>query len=565
MLPSFLWGPGSSFEGFYRWYQIALFGIGFLALAAYHREQPTARKYLLMWAIVGVQGAYLAFSLFLQGRPIDGGFVNPNYFASFLLVGFSIGLAVALFHREQLHRTAGAAVALAFFFGITQAWSRGATLAALGAAALATIRYARHSARPRLLTAVVLAAMTLAGAAASPALVQKFTDSGARDPYNYLRPKIWLAALQIVRANPVFGIGLDQFRHVSKQYTPAVEGTVARYPKRPGIAHSEYLQYAAEVGLPAVLLLGGLAASLFLAALRRAPTCSRESRPIQEAAILTAASLAIHALVDNNWTTPVMASGLVIFSLGDVLPDRRRTVELRWSSSRMAFAVMAVLLMYAHSTLIPAVGLWFNETGHRALAAGNLEKAELAHRLAVAIVPDHPVFLDNMGAVYLKMYEGSREQRLLDLAEHFYTRAMKSNPNDEAPARHVERVLIQRLTGNREHDLDIHERIVEVDRETLRRDPFNPFVRKNLAEALYNSGKREEAERELATALSLEPNYIPAYLRFAEWELEQGNEQEGESYRRKAIEIATKYHDFEATEVYEALLLGRPESRISRQ
>ena len=106
----------------------------------------------------------------------------------------------------------------------------------------------------------------------------------------------------------LFGAGLGQFFHLSHRYAPALEGGIARYLKRPAIAHSEYLQYAAETGLAATLLLIGLSAWLVCVAARRTKTAPPESRAIQEAALLVALALATHGLVDNNWTVPVIAA-----------------------------------------------------------------------------------------------------------------------------------------------------------------------------------------------------------------------------------------------------------------
>ncbi|PYS39048.1 MAG: hypothetical protein DMG14_15465 [Acidobacteria bacterium] len=92
----------------------------------------------------------------------------------------------------------------------------------------------------------------------------------------------------------------------------------------------------------------------------------------------------------------------------------------------------------------------------------------------------------------------------------------------------------------------------------MRVDPFNPFVRKNLAEALYITGQRNEAEYELARALEFEPNYVPGYLTIARWKNEQDNSEQGQQYLQKAIAVVTKYKDFKTNEPYEALLLGRP-------
>jgi O-antigen ligase len=543
-------------EGFYFWYQFVLFALMFVVLAAQARNRSGSWKQRLLWIVASIQAVYLVAALVLEGRPIKGGFVNPNYFASFLLVGFSIGLAMTAFETHALKRALGFAASLFFFYGITQASSRGATLAALAVAVVAVVRFATRFSISRSWAAVILGALVVGGALVSPSLVRKFADRGQSDPYNYMRPQIWLGDLRLIADHPFFGVGLGQFLYVSRRYTAPLEGGLARYVTRPGIAHSEYLQYAAETGIPATLLIIGLSGYLIGLAIRRSRTVPPECRSTQEAAILVATGLSIHALVDNNWTVPVMAAGLSVFAMADVLPDREWKIDRAWTPFAKAVAAIVLVVVYAHSTLAPAAGLWFGVSGADAFVARDLKKAETDYRTATAILPSHPILLDNTGSLYMALYAQSPKTEWLDLAEEFFSRSIKANPDNEEPQRHLESVLIQRLNGT-EADSAIHPRIAAIDREMLRVDPFNPFTRRNLAEALYRSGRSQEAEQELRHALEVEPNYVPGYLTLARWESERGNRQHAEQYEKQAMDILAKYKDVKNVEPYEALLLGR--------
>ncbi|MBI4472593.1 MAG: hypothetical protein HY646_07985 [Acidobacteria bacterium] len=223
----------------------------------------------------------------------------------------------------------------------------------------------------------------------------------------------------------------------------------------------------------------------------------------------------------------------------------------------MTALVVVAALVYFQSTFIPALGLYFNQVGHNAFLSGNLDRAEPFHRIAAAIIPDSAVILENAGLVYLERYRQTRNKRYLDDADMFYKRAIADDPNAPRLRRRLEAVLVERLTGDPETDRPIHLKIVETDRQVLERDPFNPFVRRNLAEALYHSGSREEAQQELSKAIELEPNYVSAYLRLAEWHKESGNVSESELHKSKAMSIIAKYQHVTKPEPYEALLLGR--------
>jgi len=560
MLVSLLLNSGSRFDGFYIWYQTALLGAGFLTIAAGTREWSAKLKRVVLYGIVVIDLAYFAAALIIGRRPFLVSFVNPNYYASFLLVGFSVAVAATLFETRRRLRISGGAAAILLYYGMTQAWSRGATMAAIAVAMLATIRFCRERKLSRAAIAVILAIVVAAGAVASPVLVRKFLDRGNIDPYNYQRPKIWLAALQIIGAHPLLGVGPGEFYYISKRYSPPVEGTIARYLKRPAIAHSEYLQYAAEAGLPAALLLFTLAGYLVRTAFQRVRRMSPNDRLFQEAAILVAIGLGLHALVDNNWTTPVMAAGLIVFALGDVLPLRDWHFPLRWSPRLLVSTAALLVIVVIHGILVPGLAVSLNQAGEAAYSRQDLERAESMHRLAAALAPANTILLTNAGMVYLDRFITSHNSHWLDAAERLFDEAAATNPNADQPLHYLERVEIQRLTGDPLRDRPIHRRIIEVNRRLLVIDPVNPFVRRNLAEALYNIGDRQGAEGELRRALSYEPNYVPAYLRLAEWFMEAGDTARSEQYRQRGMAVAVKYRNEKPTEAYESLLLGRPAS-----
>jgi len=564
MLASVVFQSGSRFEGAYRFYENALFLAAFYLLALLSAFRTAGWKHAVLAWVVVVDVVYLAAAFVLGARPLQATFVNPNYFASFLLCGLGVCAAVVFFGRSNRIRMAAAVVGLFLYYGIGQAWSRGATLAALAVLVLAVVRSARRAHIGWFSIAGAMAAVFVITAAANPALVGKFMDRGQHDPYNYQRTQIWKAGLQVIQGHPILGVGMGQFRYLSKQFTPAVEGTIARYRKWPNIAHNEYLQYVAEIGIPAALLLFGIAGWLLTLAWKRARTMAQESRIVQEAALCTAAGLGVHALVDNNWTFPVLAAGLAVISQADLLPQGNVEFIWKWTPVRRAAFAVGLGVIFVHSTLIPSIGLYFNEAGHRAYVAEDLSKATVMHRFAVAFLPDHPVLLDNLGLDYFDAYMKMRKPELLDRAESLFNQSMAANSNFEIPAGHLETTLIQRLTGDPSRDQAIHAKIIEADRSVLRSNPFNPFIRKNLAEALYNRGDRPRAIEELKKAAELEPNYVGAYLRLSEWTRENGRPGESEEYRKKAIAVVVQYQDEKDLDPFDALLLGRPQLSLNR-
>src|SRR5688572_20164939 len=84
---------GSHFEAFYAFYEKILFIAAFMALAHASPARSPQWKRTLLATVVLLQVAYLAGAILSPSRPLIGSFVNPNYFASFLLPGLAICVA----------------------------------------------------------------------------------------------------------------------------------------------------------------------------------------------------------------------------------------------------------------------------------------------------------------------------------------------------------------------------------------------------------------------------------------------------------------------------------------
>src|SRR5215469_8661094 len=87
LMLSFLRYP-STFEGFYFWYQALLFAVLLVVFSAYARTQTAAWKLRILYIVAGIQAVFILTKI---------QFLNPDYFASYLLVGLSICIAAALF------------------------------------------------------------------------------------------------------------------------------------------------------------------------------------------------------------------------------------------------------------------------------------------------------------------------------------------------------------------------------------------------------------------------------------------------------------------------------------
>jgi O-antigen ligase len=558
MLISILRWPGSSSESSYYFYEYILFIVAFIALAHGALGRPATWKHAVLGTVVLVNMGYIAGALIIGQRPLLGPFVNQNYLASFVLPGLGICAATALLASSTRLRIAAVAAGLFLYYGIGQTASRGATLAGLAMLGVAGFRAARRRGISFVRIALVGSLLVALTVAVNPALVRKFLDRGEHDPYNYGRFGIWRGALSMIAEYPITGIGVGHFSYVSRMFTPSVDATIAHYRRVANIAHSEYLHFAAEIGVPGAVLLFGIGGYLLILGWRRARNMPPESLIAQESALLAATGLCVHALVDNNWTVPVMAAGLAVISQADLLPYHNEYASERWSPRWRHALALSLMVVWLDAALIPSLGLYFNEAGHRAHLANDFEGAEFKHRIALAAIPRHPVLLDNLGIVYLDEFMKTKKPEYLDRAEILFQQSMEENPHFDVPAGHLETALVQRLTDNPQLDRAIHRRIADADEHLLRANPFNPFIRKNLAEAFYNLGDRNRACEELLKAVEIEPNYVPGYLRLAQWYEEAGEMEQSARYKNHALQLVNYFKDKPAEDPFDSLLLGRP-------
>ncbi len=562
------------FDGFHLWYHHILFALFFVAIARLSRTQSMRWKSGVLASVTSVMVGHLIWSTLTEITPLSGPFVNPNYFGSYLLVGFSISLAIAARHVAIRWRIAGALSATFLLYGITQTLSRGALVAALGVMVLGLYKMVlglyKMNRRLQLAAAIIgLIILLFLLAVFSPQLINKFSDIQTFDPYNYMRPQIWRSTLNMIGESPLTGLGMNAYEDAASRFPVAAEGTVGRYARRHKMAHSEYLHYSAEIGIPGALLFVSLLAYIFLAQARARARPPASEAFLTEAGFLAAAGIGAHALVDNNFSVPVVAAVLTVVALAPLPMPRYSSIRLPRSLEGKTVLAFVLVALFAHSTIVPTLAAYFNESGQRAFQNERFDAAERAHRRAVALAPDHPLLLTNLGTMYLARFSRTGDPHWLDAADAFFSRAVTLNPDFIVAWRQRHAVLTRKLNTDGLESFEVLSRLIENSRDILNVDPVSVFVRRNLAEALYSSGRRDEAIRELSQAIELEPNFVPASRKLAQWYEEAGDIARGESLRREADRIVAEFQNAEELNGYELNLLGRgeqgpgPEARLA--
>jgi O-antigen ligase len=183
-----------------------------------------------------------------------GTFGNPNFISSFLGMGFSLVLALAIKSSRRLRIALLLALPL-IALQLREADSlQGIVIAALGSG-LVSYFWIRHKTQNGVWSlAYLLSGFTAVGIAVAGALGSGPLKQVLAQPTVALREQYWLAAVNMAKSHPVFGVGMDSYgdwyrraRDSQALITPGPE-TVTN------VAHNIFLDLLAFGGFPLLVL-----------------------------------------------------------------------------------------------------------------------------------------------------------------------------------------------------------------------------------------------------------------------------------------------------------------------
>jgi O-antigen ligase len=444
---------------------------------------------------------------------------NPDILGGFLSVAVPTLAAVALVARRELPRWSSAAalgVAVACVALMIPVGVRNGVLGigAGAATAVAVVLIGREPDRRLVLWLTGGAALALAivfialGSRLTPAYLQQ-------DPAVEERLEIWRAAVAEVQARPLFGVGPDNFGVVWPSVRTARSEQLIGPDNIENSTHGWPVYYLTSAGLAG---LGAFLAAIVLAALA-AIRLARRGDPLALAAVPLAAYLA-QGLVDVNdvsldWI-PFFAMGLLAGAAGEtVLVVAPRSKRARRSASPrpgwvggVGWAFVTVALVAAAAAALPRVGASRAELlGQTRLNVGAAPEAIDMETDAVQRDPRRAEYWSSLGAALAGVNSVA--------ASSAFVTASEMAPHDRTHWLNIS--VTQRALGNLGGGIAAARRAVAAD-------PNSSRAHRNLANALLQAERFEEAASEGETALRLyqapemyeEP--ILAYIRLARWD-----------------------------------------------
>jgi O-antigen ligase len=508
---------------------------------------------------------------------VQGTFDNPNFLAAFLTLGACLHLADALgFPQLGPRRWGGralpaAAVSWAAFLLCLVAilWTRsrgGLAAVVISLALLLPLRFGRR-------VLLLLPALLLAVLLVPNPFRERLRTMGGRDVYAYSRVGMWRAALTMLRDHPWTGVGLGQYQYVSPRYAFPVEGHWARYAKVTDNPHSEPLLAAAEMGLPGVILLCGIAAGILLPARRHR---GQGRPPAGLWPLAAAAGPVLQTTYDFSLhSPPVTISLLALYATwlrlppGEEapppspparLPRLRPLILLLPLYLWLAFRPLAGFVLFLRAgggpvdLLDEKRSLALFGSGGRIPDRGQLERA-------AAWDPTAAAYRIALGSLGVKRYESTGDPEALSLAFRELETAMALNPGTFTYRAHAAD-LLHSLFRRRPQRRDLLDEAIVQQREAVRLAPSNPFLRERLGVFLGERGQTEEAGAQLERALELEPCFLRARHRLGLLRESSGKKGEALAVYRETLQRQEECRRHVPQEDYERSLLDLEPSLI---
>ena len=345
--------------------QILLCALVFLAVVNNLYSQESTR--LLSFVLIGLAVFVSMYGIYqwIRGssqvwglpRPAayfsraSGSFICPNHLAGFLEMLLPLAVALTLTGRVKIvTRVFLAYASLVCFVGIAASQSRAGWLAT-GTAMLTLALFLSRTRGQRWIALLLVVIMAGSGywlysRSVGRRVAQTYLSGHERD----IRLRLWVAAGQMWKDHPWWGVGPDHFDHRFRQYREAVDKTQAR----PGRVHNDYLNTLVDygsIGFALLLLPLGVAIGSLI---RCWPYVQRgggefgEKKSNRSAIVLGSATgllaLAVHSFFDFNLHIPSNAF-LAVTLLAVLAAHIRFATERHWFTTRWPLALAATLVL----------------------------------------------------------------------------------------------------------------------------------------------------------------------------------------------------------------------------
>ena len=495
------------------------------------------------WVFISTAGRWVAPTLFENIVPKEGFFANQNIAAGYLGMALIVAL-LRMLRQEKVNFFWFLIVLLGW--GVTQ--SRGAFLAMVVVvvvyAVLNTREIEQTLGRWKSNQWWKFAIIVFLAACASVPMVNRIFHALDMDPRAYFRIDVWLSAIHMVMAQPLWGFGPGTFGDVYPIYrSGSLWNTVT------GFAHNEYLQVAAECGLPALLLtllllwflLSNFKKSFFGKSAFK--TISLQAQTAEFAFYLVLFE-AVHNFVDftlHDWSHRLVLLGFLTFALKKDAVQEDIKVSLKFSSRAQVIGGSALLLMVLWVLGIGAYKDYLSQINYfksaLSLQIGALDQGEIYADKSIGFRPNNMYPWNSLGAIEdaragLTQAPAEREKHFA-LAKKDFDQAASLSPYSLEIQENEILDLAKR--GRLEDAMDLEKKLIE-------KAPEDPSHYLGLSMILLKLHRPQEALLPVQQALDIDDYFVPACLLKAQVLEALGKKEEALKTYTQAQSILDELH-----------------------
>jgi len=463
-----------------------------------------------------------------------------------LSLGLSLSLGMALFdrrnRRERFLLVGGSAILLYAIF---------LTAARAALFSLVAIFLTLGSLKGRRTLLAMLLLLLLVMAIPNP-ITERLFAGRKLDIYALERVNIWKQSLRVGLERPLSGVGFGNFEFFSRRFNFPVEEAVGRYAKIPEMAHNQYLELFAEVGILGLVALFYCLSLLFKSLPRLLPLTSG----VEKGFLAGIVAFLVHSLFDNALYLP--ASSMLVSLCFGFLASKTSFGEVRRYLARRAVPVLliSVLGLACLSFLLrPVLSFRLYKKCKEYAQALDYRRAIERCEQASLLSPGCAVYYDALGKLYSARFGESQALSDLWLAYRRFQSALETNPVDSK----LQEDFADFLVANAEHisseEGDKALEVVRLLKRAVELDPYNPFIRGKLSSVYLELGRLEEARDELLEILELEPNFVRAYYQLGVVYGRMGDLEKSEIYLKRALSFKESNLKGRARSGYEEKLL----------
>lgn len=514
----------------------------------------------------------------VQAR-VFGTIGQPNWLAAYLSMLIFPSIYFLINSKTKLKFTLYFASTLLMYLAFTFTYSRGATLgliagACVMTAALLTPYFTRHTKHTssdnnpltsiKIFAIVALTFVTVniyfgsaittfklenSNIASRPSIIQQQAPSGTQlenggTESGQIRLIVWKGALEIFKAYPIFGSGVETFAYAYYQYRPSEHNNVSEWDFLYNKAHNEYLNYLATTGLFGFTAYLAIILTFTVFCIRYYVLSIRQKELNTGYLILTTSLLAgyISYLVQNFFLFSVVNVALLFYlfpALIFVFLEKQKSLsEKNYINSTLTslfnlvsrnniskYLTGGLVIIIMAVALLSVFNLWEADTNYKKGSDYNdLNNPGRAYQYLITAVrmnPGEPLYLAELGnaaagsSVALASEEASDSAEtsleLKDDAQFFTDLALSISPVNTS----INRTAIRTYFSLSLLDPELQSKTLEIVDKSIALSPTDPKLLHNKGIILIQYKKFDEAAENLNRAIAMKPNYRDARLSLA--------------------------------------------------